>query len=1839
MQLLAGSPASSQAGLWASTYMERASCKGMLRNRRFGQYRPQPRQHGAAIVEAVVALPILLIVILGAIQFGFIHEAKATLNHAVLQAARAGAVSSADPEAIRQGLASGLAPLHVRGASLRSVAATVARLNAQLRSDARIRILNPTHEAFDDFAVQIDGLRQIPNDRLHTRSTEIGARSGLNIQDANLLRVQITYGYELKVPLVDWFISRALLRIRRGLGNLSPFEQQLLTRTRLPIAATSTVRMQSPARSSGAVVRRSELPDVKRVPVDEPASPEAGSDDEMPGSNDRYRGSNLADAFLGYGTGSAQGGGAGPGMNGGDDDGRAADGRGDDDGAGDGGNGGVNSGDPGACEVDDNRRSDAGMGTSIPSLSVGNPVHVATGNKYQAETDLAPLPGLLGIGLTRHYNSEAAGHAGVLGAGWRHSYQASIRQPDADSIDLWQADGRHLIFKRSAEAGIFVGQRGSDGEVHGDAAGFRWHWPTGRELRFDPSGRLSSMREGAATLALIYDSAGRLVSVIDPQQRALQFKYYANGRVSHVQSVAGAAWRYYYDEHGNLAQVVSSDGRARRYAYADTRLPHHLTAISVGPIGPVSYGASNSFEAVARWEYDSEGRAVLSSHPDDAGKVTLRHGNGHTEVTDAFGRITRYVVARRDGIALVTEVHGPGCGVCSQGDTVYDYDQNFQLTKLARRNEPLLSYRYDSRRRLIAVERGSGTAKHWLVRYGYEGSSRPARIELPSVNAGAVHAFAFDYGADGRLLAVRESGYSPTQTQRFQAIERAWTFSYDVNGQLAELDGPRTDARDVTRFEHDARGRLRALFSPDETQQRMSEYDEAGRPVQIEETGRPAVRIEYDLSGRVTAIAEQRAVAPILAGRSHMAAHALRVNRFNYDALGRLHEWTMLDGTTRRIHYNAAGQPDRYLDVTSGRSLTLAYAPDGKLSRAAILAAGLIPIRTLYYAYDSRRRLTEVRDGAGPPLRRFSYPDGGALPAGIAGPTGLVTQLDYDQAGNVRTLLASDGTSTRFTWDFARRLTAVTAPNDAHTRYDYDDFGRRVREESADRGVTTYRYDAADNLKQRTDARGEETTFFYDAANRLIRVERREGATRLRYDGAHLVQVSGPSSQERFRYDANGQLVRHTWGVQGRVFAAEYRYRPDGRLGQRVLPSGRKLEYRLAGTLPELGPAIVQTGPFKETLLQDGRSNGRSGRFEYDKAGRITAVADGSVRRIGAAVDAHAAQSYRYDTAGRLQSVRSSLGAFDYRYDSNGNRLSATSGSSTEHHVYAPRSNLLMAVKGRREVPYSYDAAGNPLRVANRRYEYDGNGRVVRLHVDDRLVASYRYGPSGDRVSKTVYARAGSTTTFYLYENHQLIAEADGKGRIVREYLYRGHHPVAMWQRGALHRIVTNHLGAPVSMTDEAGSVVWRAQYRPFGAAVIDEDPDRDGQAVALNLRFPGQYADAESDTYYNILRDYDPHTGRYLTSDPVGLAGGLNSFGYAGQDPVNAIDPLGLYLFAFDGTWIDRDSGTLSNVELFRRYYDPSFNEANSYYRRGLGTQDPQRDDFQDSVDRVLGGAFGLGGQATIEDALGHLDKLIAGSLDKLPFDGVIDLVGFSRGAAIARAFANRIYQRIDAGHYREALAGGGLCRSLRIRFMGLFDSVGSFGIPGNSVDIGYDFGIDERIGTVAHAVALNEHRAAFDLLSIQSREHSPDTTAYREERGFIGAHSDIGGGYSVGDLSDIALQWMYKKAVAAGVNMTPLQAEHLIVSAPILHDERTLPQDREIFYPNDPEWRPASCANPIQCLFWEPPATQRQSTAPQFQFPELLEMIREKPQPGGIRGAVDLQRYRSWLRNRGRI
>ncbi|WP_376711930.1 RHS repeat domain-containing protein [Shewanella profunda] len=123
---------------------------------------------------------------------------------------------------------------------------------------------------------------------------------------------------------------------------------------------------------------------------------------------------------------------------------------------------------------------------------------------------------------------------------------------------------------------------------------------------------------------------------------------------------------------------------------------------------------------------------------------------------------------------------------------------------------------------------------------------------------------------------------------------------------------------------------------------------------------------------------------------------------------------------------------------------------------------------------------------------------------------------------------------------------------------------------------------------------------------------------------------------------------------------------------------------------------------------------------------------------------------------------------------------------------------------------------------------------------------------------------------------------------MLAEYIWLGGTPLAFVQSGQTYHVHVDHLGTPKALTDASGQVVWKASYSPFGKASVTT------QGPAFNLRFPGQYYDAETGLHYNWRRYYDPATGRYITSDPIGLAGGINTYAYVENNPYSLFDLTG---------------------------------------------------------------------------------------------------------------------------------------------------------------------------------------------------------------------------------------------------------------------------------------------------------------------------------------------------------
>ena len=275
-----------------------------------------------------------------------------------------------------------------------------------------------------------------------------------------------------------------------------------------------------------------------------------------------------------------------------------------------------------------------------------------------------------------------------------------------------------------------------------------------------------------------------------------------------------------------------------------------------------------------------------------------------------------------------------------------------------------------------------------------------------------------------------------------------------------------------------------------------------------------------------------------------------------------------------------------------------------------------------------------------------------------------------------------------------------------------------------------------------------------------------------------------------------------------------------------------------------------------------------------------------------------------------------------------------------------------------------------------------GRGRLAKAIIG-KVTASYGVNGLGQRAAKLVKGQANpDAKRYFVYDElGHLLGEYDGQGKVVQEYVWLGDQPVAVFDQGKPYFVYVDHLNAPRSVEDGTKRIVWRWDSEPFGTAAANEDPDGDGVRFAFNLRFPGQYLDAETGLHYNYFRDYDPATGRYIESDPAGLAAGLNTYAYVGSDPVGSVDPLGLAeekcageVVSNSETAVVPDNPTVYSV-AFEMKLDPAdfgkrrsvhFNRANAALDNALKRDEQFADIMENLIPGVKSSVSSVGGRAT---------------------------------------------------------------------------------------------------------------------------------------------------------------------------------------------------------------------------------------------------------------------------------
>lgn len=924
------------------------------------------------------------------------------------------------------------------------------------------------------------------------------------------------------------------------------------------------------------------------------------------------------------------------------------------------------------------------------------------------------------------------------------------------------------------------------------ASGWRYTNPDGEIELYNDSGHLQSITDiRGNTQTLTYDAQNRLSRVDTNTGEYLLFAYDTNNRIATLADHTNRVWQYRYDAAGNLEYVDNPDGTSKRYHYEDSRFPHALTGIT-----------DERGIRYATYAYDDQGRANLSTHAGNAQRVDIVYNSDGTRtVTNSHGQPSTYDTTVQLGVALVTDISGPGCTTCGTGNTSYNYDpaNNNLLSKTE--NGITTHYGdYDAKGQYGYRIEAVGTPEQRRTDYTYDARfyDRITSITEPSVAPGQSKVTTYSYDDWGNRTSETISGFRPDGTP----VSRMTTWQY--NGplhQLSQVDGPRTDVADITTY----------AYYPDDPGQGANR----ARLLRVTDATGTALRdaIQYTATGKVLSESRPNGVTlnySYYSGNDRLetlteSANGIsRVTRWTYLATGEVESITQghgtPDATTLSFGYDDARRLTR---ITDGLGNAIEYVLDteGNREQENIRDNGGALRKQLTRTFDLYNRV-EATAQANETSAPNHAPDG-TLDTLTDG-RGSVTDYSYDalrrltqsvQAHNGADPATANAT-TAYGYDPADRLTSVTDPVGGTTTYAYDDLGNLLSQTSPDTGTTTFTHDAAGNVLTKTDAKGQTFTYSYDALHRLTRQDAPGTVDDIDYaydtcPGGHgrLCRVGSAEAAVHYRYDAFGQVT----GLPG----LSHTHDSTGRLRSLTYPSGARVTYAydaagqvsgvdltVAGTTQSLATGLAHApfGPL--TALTYG--NGHTLTQTFDSAYRMTAQtipgvlalaypqydANGNLTTRDDALVGQP-ETYAYDALDRLDAATGPFGSRGYAYDKNGNRT-ALGGTA---YTYTPNSNRLTAI-GSTDV--LLDANGNTLNKGTWTFDYSTHNRLTAAYDDGALAGTYGYNGLGQRVRK---ARADGTGRRFLYGvDGELLAETDADGNILHEYVYLDGQLLAVYQ-------------------------------------------------------------------------------------------------------------------------------------------------------------------------------------------------------------------------------------------------------------------------------------------------------------------------------------------------------------------------------------------------------------------------------------------------------------------------
>ncbi|NND55772.1 MAG: RHS repeat protein [Xanthomonadales bacterium] len=772
------------------------------------------------------------------------------------------------------------------------------------------------------------------------------------------------------------------------------------------------------------------------------------------------------------------------------------------------------------------------------------------------------------------------------------------------------------------------------------------------------------------------------------------------------------------------------------------------------------------------------------------------------------------------------------------------------------------TYQFDGAGNVIVETRASSdlAGENIVIQRVFDEHSRIDSLSSGGVTEG------YRFNPNG-TLASKVDGKSKTTAYTYDDFKRLTRteqvgqviteFSYDVHGNTSGMTDPEGHS---TRYQYDDLGNLVRQESP-ETGTTVHAYNAAGQLVRSVDAKGLASIYTYDAAGRLTGINRE--------GTDYDVT-------YRYDdcssGLGRICSITTGWGHTVDYGWNALGEKISVISNEGGLSYT--YGPQGSLNSIVYPSGREVKIHkdgglasSITLLTSDLSEITLVDEIRYSPLRR---------PVSWRLGNGKTTTIDLDTRHRPVAINVTG------TWDWNvsaydqadNPMAIETSFSSAAIGYDaHDRLSSAITEETA----TTFSYDKSGNRTSRVTNGQVETGIYEPMSNRVSSFGSLLYSLDANGNTASAADSGGSGSS--YSYSSHNRLLDVADSQTSEVLAA---YQYDG-LGQRVSSSSpSKIRKFVYGTGGELLAELDGNGnAVHEYVYLDGILVADLGEPATDEVAvlppEIIVDSDGS----------------GVDITGSRWAERSSS--------------AAVNGSYLRNRKFSGRSVRWFVDEGDFQAG-SYDVYVKWLKPAN-----DGVQTWYRLlRINDEVQGywtSVRVIHSG--ISVGDWAHLGTFEFnappagvryqgLYLMGDDNIGGQAGAYLAADAVKLVPRPEPVALTGVKYIH---TDHLGTPHVVTDANGEIVWSAEYRPFGSAAVNEDPDGDLERYELNIRFPGQYYHEETGLHYNYYRDYDPDLGRYIQSDPIGLLGGRNSYEYGSSNPLLVIDPLGLCVEQVSGT------------------------------------------------------------------------------------------------------------------------------------------------------------------------------------------------------------------------------------------------------------------------------------------------------------------------------------------------